>query len=287
MTWVYPLDAVSKDQVANCGSKGANLGELCRAGLPVPPGFVIAGAAYERFLQSGSHAKVPTEVAEEVLRTYRGLGGGPVAVRSSASFEDLPDASYAGQYHTDLNIRHEDDLVASVKRCWLSMWSRRALSYHSRVGSDQSDGTMALVVQRLIQAEVSGVMFTAHPLSGNPDQTVIEAAWGLGEAIVSGRVTPDQWVVDHRLLTVVDQRVARKKKQLVPTERGCELITVDEAHQSQPSLDSDQVLALAELGNRIAGHFGHPQDIEWAYADGQFWLLQARPITVKGCCQRL
>lgn len=235
---VLPLHDLGRDDVALAGGKGANLGELLRAGFPVPNGFVVTTTAD------------PT-VESAIVDAYERLGGGPVAVRSSATAEDLPGATFAGQQETYLNIVGAQEVLAAVERCRASLWTERATAYRARLGIRDDEVAIAVVVQRMVPAEFAGVMFTADPLSGARDRTVIDAAAGLGEAVVSGTVTPDHYVVRGR-------RVLSRSGNLLP----------------------DKLLRqLAEWGRRAGRHFGVPQDIEWAVAGGRISLVQARPMT--------
>ncbi|HZW03907.1 MAG TPA: PEP/pyruvate-binding domain-containing protein, partial [Anaerolineaceae bacterium] len=217
-----PLDCFTWADLAQAGGKGANLGELVRAGFPVPPGFAVTTAAYERFAVAGDlqaviarslaeqpgsgapirdafqAAPVPPEVTGEILAAYRQLGDGPVAVRSSATAEDLSEAAFAGQQDTYLNVVGAEALVAAVRRCWASLWTDRAIAYRARQGIDPAGVRLAVVVQRMAPAEYAGVMFTANALTGARDEILIDASPGLGEAVVSGLVTPDHYVLRRR-----------------------------------------------------------------------------------------
>ncbi|HEX2037934.1 MAG TPA: PEP/pyruvate-binding domain-containing protein, partial [Chloroflexota bacterium] len=221
------------------GGKGANLGELLRAGFPVPPGFVLTTAAYDRFLaETGMHqplsaalaspsgldagaaaalrqefvpAAVPDDVAGALFAAYRALGGGAVAVRSSATAEDLPSATFAGQLETVLGVVGEEALLQAVCRCWVSLWSERVITYRRQHGLDPASIKVAVVVQRLVPAEVAGVLFTANPVTGARDEVVIEASPGLGEALVAGLVTPDHYVVRKRGLQVKERTPGRRE----------------------------------------------------------------------------
>jgi phosphohistidine swiveling domain-containing protein len=278
MKFVAPLRHFGREDVSSAGGKGANLGELVRAGLPVPDGFVITTAAYAAAVQpidlrvAGRLAEadsasiradieatsMPSQLCAEIAEAYAALEAGPVAVRSSATAEDLPGAAFAGQQDTYLKVIGEPELINAVQRCWGSLWTERAISYRTRLGIDSADIGIAVVVQRMINAEVAGVMFTADPVSGDRETIMIDASIGLGEAVVSGLVTPDHYVLD-------DQGRIREFHAGDP----------DRTHRLP-----DRVLAeLARLGHAVAKHFGRPQDIEWAYAEDQVWLLQARPMT--------
>src|SRR5690349_9157633 len=277
--------------VARAGGKAANLGELIAAGFPVPGGFCVTTAAYARAAGEVSaldpagardllrSRPLPDDVAAAVTAAYRALGGGaavPVAVRSSATAEDLPTASFAGQQDTYLNVVGTDAVLDAVRRCWASLWTDRAVAYRAEAGVE---GTVALavVVQRMVDARAAGVLFTADPVSGRRTRTVIDAGPGLGEAVVSGMVNPDHLAVEDG--RIVERRLGDKavavralagggteKVALAATDRAC--------------LTDAQVHALVALGRRAEAHFGAPQDVEWALdAAGTPWLTQARPIT--------
>jgi pyruvate,water dikinase len=253
------LDEVGGGDVALAGGKAANLGELVRGGFPVPPGFVVTTAA-----------ALESDVEAAIAGAYRELGSPVVAVRSSATAEDLPDASFAGQHDTYLHVQGEADLLDAVRRCTDSLRTDHAVRYRAERGYDEDSVTMAVVVQQMAPHEVSGVVFTVDPVSREEGQLLVNAARGTGEALVSGEVVPDQWTArrpDGAVLrfTPARRRPASPFGPRTP-ERGC--------------LSSDQVRELALLALRVEEHFaGVPQDIEWSYGDGAFHLLQARPIT--------
>ena len=297
---VVPLSACSANDLNDHGGKGANLGELVRAGFPVPDGFVVTTAAYDAAIAGtdlderiarGDHEAVralfdelplPDGLDAAILAGYLELGEPAVAVRSSATAEDLPEASFAGQQDTFLNVTGADALLRAVRHCWASLWGERAVAYRAQHHTGGAP-RIAVVVQRLILAEVAGVMFTANPASGRREQTVITAAWGLGEAVVGGLVEPDEFVVGDDAGTPVQRRIAAKRVRTVPNGGDATQGTSEEPTPSelvdQPTLDDAQVRELAALGRRVQQHFGAPQDIEWALAEGSFVLLQARPIT--------
>jgi rifampicin phosphotransferase len=309
-----PLASLDRGFLAIAGGKAANLGELTRAGLPVPPGFCVTTTAYAmaaegaglepilvalaatsasdtpRLAELAGQARaallstsMPGAVAHDVAAAYRALSAGaalPVAVRSSATAEDLPFASFAGQQDTYLNILGEEAVLASVQRCWASLWTDRAVTYRASNGIDPRAVRLAVAVQLMVEATAAGVMFTANPLTGHRRQTVIDASAGLGEAIVSGAVNPDHFVVASQTGEVVERRLGDKRLVIRPAPGGG-TERADQTDQSDVAvLSDDQIRALAALGARVEEHFGAPQDIEWALdAGGHFWLTQARPIT--------
>ncbi|MCK2217487.1 PEP-utilizing enzyme [Actinomadura sp. ATCC 31491] len=286
--------------LAEAGGKAANLGELTRAGLPVPPGWVLTTEAYreaatgldlrpeglaERARAHLLTAPVPEAVRETIVTRYAALGDDvPVAVRSSATAEDLPFASFAGQQDTFLNVVGADAVVEAVRRCWASLWTDRAVAYRETNGIDHAAVRLAVVVQTMVDARVAGVMFTANPVTGRRREAVIDASPGLGEAVVSGAVNPDRFVVhEGRVLDrhAGDKRVAVRPLPGGGTER---VETAPEGSGGSGAegfcLTDAEVLRLAELGRRVEDHYGAPQDTEWAIdGDGRIWLTQARPIT--------
>ncbi len=304
---VAPLQRFARADLQTAGGKAANLGELIRAGFPVPPGFVVTTAAYDRFVaanglqetiaralrgepggasirQAFERAPVPPEVERDLLAAYDELGRGPVAVRSSATAEDLPEAAFAGQQDTFLNVVGPEALPDAVRRCWASLWSDRAIAYRQRQqrqGLDDRAVKLAVVVQRMVAAEAAGVLFTANPVTGARDETVVDASPGLGEAVVSGRVTPDHFVLRKRKRGwAVSERRTGRREVIVKAlpEGGTEQIEGGAAGQSPP-LPDRALRRLARLGSAIERRFGHPQDVEWTWAGGTLAVVQARPIT--------
>jgi phosphohistidine swiveling domain-containing protein len=307
----------SRATLALTGGKGANLARLSRAGLPVPDGFHVTTAAYLDFvaenrlqervlsalapvdparystLEAASQAihelfqqaAMPAVIAQAIRRAYAGLPGQEplVAVRSSATAEDLPGLSFAGQQETYLNIHGAASVLESVKSCWASLWTARAIGYRAQHAILPEDISLAVVVQMLVRAEASGVMFTANPANGRRDQVIITAAWGLGEAIVGGLVTPDTLIVDKATGQVIERQTARKEVQTVLLEGRAGAGTVEqplaEDLRDKPVLSDRQAAGLASLGGRIEALYGMPMDIEWTLADGEFAIVQARPVT--------
>ncbi|KIS26546.1 phosphoenolpyruvate synthase [Arthrobacter sp. SPG23] len=326
MVYISDFREVGRDDVATAGGKGAGLGELVRAGLPVPPGFLITTGAYELFVRDNqlagriqeyaalpasatprdygeasgqiralfSAGTMPDVIAAEIREAYRQLGPGhdpgpgpgpgagmetAVAVRSSATAEDLASASFAGQQDTYLNVYGADALIDAVINCWASLWTSRAMVYRAREGIRPDQVRLAVVVQQMVAADAAGVMFTANPANGRRDQIVLAAAWGLGESVVSGAVSTDDVVVEAATGKVVSRRTADKEVMTAYAGRGTREEPVPASRRHQPVLDDAAAALLAGYGTRIARHFGSPQDIEWALADGRFFILQSRPIT--------
>ncbi|WP_256684707.1 pyruvate, water dikinase [Halococcus qingdaonensis] len=306
------LDEVGKDDIDAVGGKGASLGELAGAGLPVPPAFVVTAGTYRSFIEETGidddlfdavdvdpddssalaaataeaedlilGTEMPEELREEILDNYGSLDDGDafVAVRSSATAEDLPDASFAGQQETFLNITG-DDLVQRVKECWASLFTQRAIYYREQQGFDHRNVDIAVVVQRMVDAEKSGVMFTSHPSTGAPE-LIVEAAWGLGEAVVAGEVSPDNYVVDRDSHELDSVTVADKKTMCVKESETGETTMVDVPNEKREAqvLDEDELDSLVEIGEQVEEHYGEPQDVEWAIFEGDVYMLQSRPIT--------
>jgi pyruvate,water dikinase len=262
------------------GGKALSLALLTRAGLPVPAGFCLTTAAYRR-LHRASLRGDPGLVAL-LTQHYANLGHGLVAVRSSATAEDGAVTSFAGQQETFLGIVGLDALLDAIEQCWASLDSDRAVSYRRQQGIREDDRAMAVVVQKLVDAEVAGVLFTRDPLATSRTQMLVEAAWGLGESVVSGRVMPDRFHLDHETGAVVDRQV--HNKLIMRSLKGEESVPLDK--KSCACLNDDQLRTLAELGRRVEAYHGEPRDIEWAFAEGRFWLLQSRPITASGRAER-
>jgi pyruvate,water dikinase len=305
------LDDITADDLDLVGGKGASLGELTGAGLPVPSGFVVSAGTYRSFIEDTGiedelfeavdvdaddsaalseaqsraeelilETEMPEESRREILDAYDELGDEPfVAVRSSATAEDLPDASFAGQQETFLNVTRED-LVERVKECWASLFTQRAIYYRQEQGFAHDKVDIAVVVQRMVDAEKSGVMFTSHPSTGDP-RIIIEAAWGLGEAVVSGSVSPDNYVVDRESGAVEEVTVADKKTMMEKDEETGETVEreVPDDRREAQVLDEGDISRLVELGERVEDHYGTPQDVEWAVVEGEVFMLQSRPIT--------
>ncbi len=318
-----PVRTFSQLRVADvpyAGGKGANLGELTSAGVPVPPGFVVGAPAYAAFCdESGLRERLATalegfdeedtvaleaaaaaarealesspmpEWLETTIRSAYGElcgeeGDVPVAVRSSATAEDTTAASFAGMNETFLNVRGGDAVIAAVRRCWRSLFGARTVYYRASRGFDQAGMDIAVVVQRQIASTRSGVMFTADPSTGDLGRLVIEGSFGLGEAVVSGQVSPDRYVVDKTTLSVVAREVHHKELVIEPSAEGgtaTRPTTELEAHRAV--LTDSEVLAVAALGRTIEQHYRAPQDTEWAFdPSGKLWFLQSRPITTLG-----
>lgn len=275
----YTLTLADCHDAALVGGKGVNLGKLIRAGFPVPGGFVVTTRAFD-IARAGNFAQhMPEEIAADILHAYREMGRGTVAVRSSATAEDMQGASMAGQYETFLNIDSEETLLNSVQRCWASVDSPRTRAYLAEHGIDLSQVSMAVVVQRLVAADVAGVLFTQSPDEQHNGDMVLEASWGLGESVVSGRVQPDVLRLERDTERVVNASIADKRVYLPPGAH--EEMPVEEARRKLPCLNGRDVYRLWQLGRRAADYFGSPQDIEWAIEAGEVFMVQSRPITTR------
>lgn len=316
---ILMLEEIRKEDIPSVGGKGASLGEMASIGLPVPKAFVVTAQAFRRFLietglenrlfsrfeeldvednealESSAReamdlvleAPMPTRIQDDVRAAYKQLAPEPmiVAVRSSATAEDLPDASFAGQQETFLNIRGEVDLIEAVQKCWASLYGARAVYYRSKQGFDDHSVNIAVVVQQLVHSEKAGVMFTSHPVTGE-SMTIVEGSWGLGEAVVSGTVSPDNYIFDQRTGKVVDRRIARKLVEIVSDgTKGTKVIEVSLSRQEAQVLSDEEVARLAMFGRIAEDHYGVPQDVEWAIVGKELFILQSRPITTIGMKQ--
>ena len=309
-----PIDTTA-DSLELIGGKGRSLARMARAGFSVPGGFLVTADAYRKFVSDNAlqpaildkarprlkegypvfdacseeisalirGAPMADSMLDEIKTAYNALNSGecPVAVRSSANAEDLPDFSFAGQQETFLNVRGADQVAEAVHKCWASLWTAQAISYRHQNGIDQGSVAMAVVVQVMIPSDVSGILFTANPASGERSEMIINASFGLGEAVVGGQVTPDTFVVDHDTLEVKESILGPKKQQIVADgDQGVRLEDVSEANRDNSSMSDEMLQKLTECALKIEDLYdGVPQDIEWAFCKGELHLLQSRPIT--------
>ncbi len=310
-SYIKELQEVSKSDFLLVGGKGANLGEMLKANLPVPGGFVLLTNAYQKFIDHNhleeniqsllnnvdkndidgmekaskkikdlfEKGEIPNEVLEEIHRIYRFQGNREVAIRSSSTAEDLPGISFAGQYSTYLNVQGDEEVYKYIKKCWASLWNARAVSYRKEQKIDNRDLGHGVIVQNLINSEKSGILFTANPVNGRRDQILINSSWGLGEAIVGGEVTPDQWAVDKNTRSIVEEKIAKKETMTIRKEKGILFIPVPKSKQREITLNKKEIENLLDLALKVERYFGSPQDIEWAFSEGKFYLVQSRPIT--------
>lgn len=302
---------LGKHDIGIAGGKGANLGELTQAKAPVPPGFVVLSSAYYDFLEKNklkpliekiinacdipdSHdlniaankiqklilsSPIPEDIRREILAAYDELGSPPVAVRSSATAEDLPDASFAGQQESYLNVVGDANVMLKVRACWASLFGARAIFYRHQKKFSHFKIGIAVPVQQLIFSDVSGVMFTTDPITQNRDRIVIEAVYGLGDYIVQGVVTPDHYEVSRLTGKIITNNVSLQEIMEVRKAQGVKEVKVPKSLQHHQKLTESQILKLADLGKKIHHHYFFPQDIEWAMQKGKLYITQARPIT--------
>ncbi|HAT03912.1 MAG TPA: hypothetical protein DCS29_04030 [Candidatus Magasanikbacteria bacterium] len=308
---------INKDSVSEAGGKGASLGEMNGAGIPVPPGFVVLAGAFDKFLEETDlnieikarlkevnigdtnsiekasvvirdtihDHEMPEDLKEEIWEAFDKLNADFVAVRSSATAEDSLIASWAGELETYLNTTREN-VVDRVKECWSSLFTSRAIFYRHEKNLIDAHVSVAVVVQKMVQSAVSGIAFTVHPVTEDRDQMIIEAGLGLGEAIVSGQITPDSYVVSKSTMQVLDVNIGNQSKMLKRSEVAAleppvqnVWVNLDESHGNKQKLSGKQIIEVAEMCKKIEDHYGFPCDIEWAFAEGKFYITQSRPIT--------
>ncbi|MCR5848613.1 MAG: phosphoenolpyruvate synthase [Lachnospiraceae bacterium] len=307
--YILNFEQIKKEDVNAAGGKGANLGEMTGASIPVPKGYVVLSSAYDAFMDYNKidvnqidsakgireaiiNGNIPAEIKDEIVKSYRELSSesNRVAVRSSATAEDLADASFAGQQETYLNVVGEEELLEKIKECFASLWGERAVSYRKQSGYDKQKVALAVVVQSMVESESSGVMFTKDP-AGDVNNLHINASYGLGEAVVSGIVSPDEYIVD-REGNIVKKFLGSKEIEIIYSKEnglasgkdpyvshGTVKVDVDEKRRSSFVLDDDMIKALVLEGLKIENHYGKPMDIEWAIREGKIYILQARCIT--------
>ena len=309
--WFSQID---KNDTNSVGGKAANLGELTRAGLPVPNGFTVTAGAYFNFIEASNlkekikfllgkvdinnsnllnetsslikksieASKLPDSLAKEIIISYKKLSkdsSALVAVRSSATAEDLPQASFAGQQSTFLNIKGDQQLLDAIKKCWASLFEARAIFYRVQNDFDHFKVGIAVPVQKMVQSEVSGVMFTIDPTNNDKRKIVIEAVYGLGETIVQGKVNPDHYEVDKQTFKIVKKELGDQTKQLVKIGTKTREIPVSKAYRKKQKLNDNKIIELAKLGKKIENHYLFPQDIEWALENDKLYIVQTRPVT--------
>jgi len=326
---VKDFKKISSNDVKTAGGKGASLGEMLRAGISVPSGFVVLASAFDRFLAETDltqavearldavnygdvnsvdnvsrairglilNVEFPSDLAQVIFQEYKRLKLGRVAVRSSATAEDSKSASWAGELESYLNVEKKN-LLESIKKCWASLFTTRAIVYRQEKGLRKTKVSVAVVVQKMVEAEVAGICFTAHPVTKDRAQMVIEAGWGLGEAVVGGRITPDTYVVgklkaqstkfkinskikiqNSKGGRIIDKNIAEQGMMIVRGGGGTVEKRVAKGKQGKQKISDKQILRLAKIAEKIEAHYGVPQDIEWAVEKGKIHILQARPIT--------
>lgn len=310
MIYTKSFKQLSKSDVSVAGGKGASLGEMTRAGIPVPQGFVVLAAAFDKFVEeTGLEARIgalldkvdfqdadsidraskeiknlvlaaefPKDIAGEVEKEFSKLKIEYAAVRSSATAEDSSDASWAGELESYLNTTKKN-LLGNVKKCWASLFTPRAILYRFEKKLYGIKVSVAVVVQEMIQSEISGITFTVHPVTKDRNQMVIEAGYGLGEAIVSGSITPDTYIVGKKEGTILDKNIGQQEKMIVRGKTGNVEKPVPESKQEKQKMGDREILEIARVCGDIEKHYNCPQDIEWALAKNKFYIVQSRPIT--------
>ena len=312
---ILDFSKIDKRDIPLVGGKGANLGEMVKAGFPVPLGFAVTVAAYDTFLKENNlsikikktlaeidvndpgqldrasknitgtlvKSKIPDAVAREVISAYKKLSGrlkhSLVAVRSSATAEDLPEASFAGQQETFLNIKGEASLLESIRACWASLFTARAIFYREHNKIDHEQVKISVIVQKMIQSEVSGVMFSIDPVTNEKDRIVIEAVWGLGELIVQGSVVPDRYVVQKETFSILSKEISEQNIQLVKKRHETKEVKVPKNKLNKRKLSDEDIVELARLADKLQKHYFFPQDVEWAKKGKELFIVQTRPVT--------
>jgi pyruvate,water dikinase len=310
MELLRDFSKLGKNDAALAGGKGASLGEMTKAGIPVPPGFVILASAFEQFLKETDldveidsilhtvnhqemhtvehsseiiqklilEAKMPEDIKEAIQKEFKKLNTPYVAVRSSATAEDSTSAAWAGQLESYLNTT-EKTLLQNVQKCWASLFTPRAIFYRFEKNLHNQKISVAVVIQKMVQSEVSGIAFSVHPVTEDRNQIIIEAGYGLGEAIVSGSITPDSYVVEKDLRRIIDKNISEQEKMLVKNRVNNDWAMVPYSKRRLQKLPDEKILELAQSIIKIEEHYKSPQDIEWAFADNLFYITQSRPIT--------
>lgn len=305
------LSEIDKRDLPLVGGKGANLGEMVKAGFPVPPGFAVTVDSYELFLKENSlddfiqrslqglntdnpkeldrvaqsiqnkiiRSKVPAEVSSSVIKSFKKLGAKLMAVRSSATAEDLPSASFAGQQATYLNISGEANLIDYIRRCWASLFTARAIFYRKENRIEHTKVKISVIVQKMVQSEVSGVMFTVEPVEGSKDKIVIEAVWGLGEMMVQGAVVPDRYIIQKGTFAILSREISDQDRQLIKVNGVTKETNVPKNIINEQKLRDKEIILLSKLGEKLQNHYYFPQDVEWAREKNKIFITQTRPIT--------
>lgn len=313
--YILWFSEIDKGDIAYVGGKGANLGELYKEKIPVPNGFCVTAQAFYYFIKKTGigdeigkmlkglnpednkklnfisksikkliiKSKMPADLSKEIKEAYQRLGGFPVAVRSSATAEDLPEASFAGQQATFLNMLNNDQVVEAVQKSYASLFEARAIYYRIVNNYDHMKVGLSAVVQNMVQSDKSGILFTVDPMSRDPDHLIIEAGYGLGEAIVSGSITPDRYVISKKTGEVIEKNIVKQTWKIVHNAKGGDKhISVPKPAQEKEKLSSKEITKLVEIGMKIEKHYGKPQDTEWAIEDDRVYFVQSRPITTLG-----
>lgn len=311
MKFTQKFKELSKNDAGIAGGKGASLGEMTQAGIPVPPGFVVLASSFEKFIsdtqidaeidaqlkkvnikemESVEEAsevirglidsqEMPEEIEKDILHNFKLLHTEFIAVRSSATAEDSTDASWAGELESYLNATQKT-VVGYVKKCWGSLFTPRAIFYRIEKKLHKHKISVAVVVQKMINSEVSGICFTVHPVTTDPNQLIIEAGYGLGEAIVGGKITPDSYVIHKKENKIIDKNISCQEMMIIRGEKGnTDEIEVPKTKQEKQKLDDKKILELSGICKNIERHYAKPQDIEWALERRKIYIVQSRPIT--------
>ena len=316
------FNEIDKHDISQVGGKGANLGEMTKAGFPVPFGFAVTVASYDIFLEENNlrseirdilkgldrnnaedlmrasqrierrilNRKVPESVAFDVIKSYIKLSGGfkkaLVAVRSSATAEDLPGASFAGQQATLLNIKGEASLLEAIKECWASLFTARAIFYRGENKISEDKVGISVIIQKMIQSEVSGVMFSIDPVTNDKERIIIESVWGLGELIVQGSVLPDSYAVQKGTYSILSKLISDQNVQLIRKGQKTLEQKVPKSWLDRQKITNEEIIALAKLAQKLQEHYYFPQDIEWAKEKNKLYIVQTRPITTMGMTKK-
>jgi len=310
MDYILPFEKIGKENSDLAGGKGASLGEMTKAGIPVPEGFVILADTFREVIKDNNlaaeisrllkavkvedtesvdeaskkireliaKAKTPENIEQEILKHFDELKAEHVAVRSSATAEDSTTASWAGELETYLNTTREN-LLETVKKCWSSLFTPRAIFYRIEKKMQNEDVAVAIAIQKMVASEISGIAFTVHPVTKDANSMVIEAGWGLGEAIVGGQITPDTYTIDKKNMKVANIYKSEQEMMIIRDGNETKEGTVSPDKKDKQKLSKAQILELAEICTKIETHYGKPQDIEWAYQNNKFYIVQSRPIT--------
>jgi len=309
--YILPFSKINKKDVGKAGGKGASLGEMTQAKIPVPSGFVVLASAFQRFIDENNieieinkwikkanpkdiesveeasevlrqiikKSPMPKDLGQKIISEFKKLKAPLVAVRSSATAEDSKIDSWAGELESYLNT-NEKTLLQNIKKCWASLFTPRAIFYRLERKMGGKKVLVAVVVQKMVQSEISGICFTVHPVTKDKNQLIIEAGWGLGEAIVSGQITPDSYVVDKSDLSILDINIAQQEKMIVKAGKGnTKWVSILKSKQGKQKLTGRRIIKLSQLAAKIEKHYKTPQDIEWALENGKFYIVQSRPIT--------
>lgn len=275
MSFIKKFSEISKQDVKQVGGKGASLGEMTGVGIQVPLGFVVTAQTHQKF----ANDSLAVDVEEEILKAFDDLDAERVAVRSSAVAEDSSEASWAGQLETYLNVS-KGDLINKIRECWNSIKSERVLSYAGGQNLSEDELFVAVVVQKMIESKASGVMFTVNPITKDTNEMMIEAGFGLGELLVQGLITPDNFIVYKNTLKIKNRDIQAQDAMLVFQNGENREIPVPEDKRNEQAISDEIIVELAKMGVKIEDHYGKPQDIEWAIdEEDKIWILQSRPIT--------